>query len=705
MVSAEDISQGETADGQTAKDTSLAFPLSKRKLTWGVELEFVFAFPESQLELVPIPDFSAEGEIAHETITQSLPYHYRRDTEGFKNLIPWEQLPDRVYNSWGLYNEGRRTNKLQPYYREPHRVLRRLLEERCPSISADVADSVPINEKTKNMYSETEWLIMRDYSVCGVGSQNISTWLPRVLADSDIAWDSYGLELVSPIFDTGSNQGFTEIAQILEATKGKSSDERGAFITNQCGLHVHVQAPKNLNVLKELAALVIVYESEISKLHPHCRRPEHPNARYTVESNRLLFLHQDKEDETRHTYGDLDVSNAVLARQPENFLTNIREQINQCKNPQELALLMNWPNHGLGNELGNRSRQVNFTAAARPATAPYTIEFRQARGTLSAVDVQKWVEFCIGLVRLAQFYVDNPGKFPMKSFKSFSVGEDGEPVTERFYITELMRDMGLSEGDKEYWRIRIARFAGKGGPLDRLDNEWKPKDGEESEGIVGGGGNDDSGDGPGEGPSAGEGPGDNPGNGRSGGGNSGGNNNQGGPPSGNNASGRDSPPRSPPKGGKKPSPKTGKKRRAEDNEDEDQAGPNSKKQKKVSNCSGICSQGTKANYFLRIRVKEIQMSRLTLRPERETILTVLVVTQLERPTQRKTIMEKKYPLKLKAKNEQTMMTNMITMRGNMPLRNKEGTAKTNAVEMKTGLKYPRIRLQESLPPLQICLAL
>ena len=111
---------------------------------------------------------------------------------------------------------------------------------------------------------------------------------------------------------------------------------------------------------------------------------------------------------------------------------------------------MNWPAHGLGNELGNRARQVNFTAAARPPNAPYTVEFRQARGTLDATDVQKWVEFCTGLVMVAQFYVDNPGTFPMKTFKSFSVGEDGEPVAERFYIMDLMNDMWMSEEDKGY---------------------------------------------------------------------------------------------------------------------------------------------------------------------------------------------------------------------------------------------------------------
>jgi hypothetical protein len=39
------------------------------------------------------------------------------------------------------------------------------------------------------------------------------------------------------------------------------------------GLHVHVQAPETLDVLRELALLLLIYEEEISCLHPPCRRP------------------------------------------------------------------------------------------------------------------------------------------------------------------------------------------------------------------------------------------------------------------------------------------------------------------------------------------------------------------------------------------------------------------------------------------------
>jgi hypothetical protein len=590
MVSTGERLREESNDFQSQISSPAIITLSKEPLTWGVELEFVFAFHETQLDLNPFTDFRTVPALTYPTVPyKKLAYWFRRSVVEFKNIIPWDRLPHRVYNSWGLHNEGE-ISKLQPYNKEIHYVLERLLREKCPSIDTRIEESKPINEKDKGMYEDNQWLIMRDYSVCGVGSKNILTWLHRVIAAKAVDWDSYGLELVSPIFKTGSNLGYNDIAKILEATQGKASDPTGAFITKQCALHVHVGAPKDLRVLKELAVLIIIYESEISKLHPYCRRPEHPNARYAVESNRLRFLHQDKEDETRHTYGDLDVSNAALARQPENFLASIRAQIDGCSTPQELALLMNWPAHGLGNELGNRARQVNFTAAARPSNAPYTVEFRQARGTFDANDVQKWVEFCTGLVKVAQFYVDNPGRFPMKTFKSFRIDEDGEPVAERFYIMDLMNDMGMSEDDKEYWRVRMAKFAARGGPLDRVDYEKEVGIGEDGEGIPGDGGDEDPGNDPGEGPSWGASPGNGSG-GQNEGGNSGGNSDPTRTSSAVNIGSAwgNTPPQSPSKGGRK-SPKTGQKRgRDDNNKDEDEEVTYSKKQNKVSICPTQCS--------------------------------------------------------------------------------------------------------------------
>jgi hypothetical protein len=132
-------------------------------------------------------------------------------------------------------------------------------------------------DKVEMYYNE--WLVMSEKSICGVGSANIPAWIPEVTSKTD--WDSFGLELASPIFESDSNQGYTEISKILEATRGiakarfpgakavnVSGGRTAAFITNQCGLHVHVQAPEDIKVLQELAWVIFVYEAQIARLHP-----------------------------------------------------------------------------------------------------------------------------------------------------------------------------------------------------------------------------------------------------------------------------------------------------------------------------------------------------------------------------------------------------------------------------------------------------
>jgi len=222
MVSTGERLEGESNDFQLQISSPAIIPLSKKPLTWGVELEFVFAFHETQLDLNPFTNFRTVPAITHPTVTdKKLAYWFRRSVVEFKNIIPWHRLPHRVYNSWGLHNEGK-VPKRQPYSKEVHYILERLLKEKCPSIDTRVEESKPIDEKDNGMYEDNQWLILHDYSVCGVGSKNIPTWLPRVVAAKAADWDSYGVELVSPIFNTGSNQGYNEIALILGGIERES---------------------------------------------------------------------------------------------------------------------------------------------------------------------------------------------------------------------------------------------------------------------------------------------------------------------------------------------------------------------------------------------------------------------------------------------------------------------------------------------------
>jgi len=99
------------------------------------------------------------------------------------------------------------------------------------------------------------WLIMREITVCGVGTENIPGWVAKKVRSQK--YDSYGLELISPIFESDSNNGYDEIAQLLKVVDGMEKVDKtprkaprltGAFITNQCGFHVHVQVCLNFSM-------------------------------------------------------------------------------------------------------------------------------------------------------------------------------------------------------------------------------------------------------------------------------------------------------------------------------------------------------------------------------------------------------------------------------------------------------------------------
>lgn len=120
---------------------------------------------------------------------------------------------------------------------------------------------------------------------------------------------------------------------------------------------------------------------------------------------------------------------------------------------------------------------MNFTYLCRGDGYAQTIEFRQARGTLAVEEVHHWVDFCVALVRLAEFHANNPGQFPIDSFESRK--KHGEPTAQNpININRLMDAMGLSEDAKAFWGHKSAEYAMyvEGDKNDRTDNEEPPQD-------------------------------------------------------------------------------------------------------------------------------------------------------------------------------------------------------------------------------------
>lgn len=425
--------------------------LSNNRLIYRVELKFLFAFKEFLV-----------NDYAVDDIVKSISYNQRKDLTLPRIL---QELPGRVYNSWGLLDNTSFPPKIVPYDNEPQVILSDLIEA-SNNIVANVQSHVKWNEKTEDIYHG--WHITSDPSVCGVDSQNIRNWLPRARDDAD-HWDSYGLDLVSPVLYSDKPEDRQDIFAILKTVKGDADDSHGAFITNQTGFHVHVQAPRKLEELQELAILCVVYEDQIAKLLPPCRRPGHRCSNYNTESNRLGLLFDDSyTDENKATYSDLfqDLPGT-------QSIAQIRAKVAAQTTKRKVVQLFNWPFKNTYQKYGNKNRQVNFTTTVPAVHFPQTVELRQARGSLDAEEIGHWIDFCIGLVRLSEFYVENPARFPASTWDNVNV-------------FDLMNDMGLSNDAKGYWHAQVERWEEgvKGDEDDRTEIEPIPSvsDGNDNDG-------------------------------------------------------------------------------------------------------------------------------------------------------------------------------------------------------------------------------
>ncbi|RDW61626.1 hypothetical protein BP5796_11518 [Coleophoma crateriformis] len=446
-----------------------------RGITYGIELELVFAFHESELRNNPSPALSPDMEIAKD-LSLSL-----RRTAAFTNI---RDTPLHIYNSWGKRPKHDSFAVPAPYTTEPQQILFDHLTNNDLMARFDIRDTMTWGEKAHQDYKR--WLITKDYTVCGVGSHNLPEWLPNIVNASNhpkrgqASWDSIGLEIVSPVMHTQRAENRREIEEVVQALQ-KPANGTGVFITNQCGFHVHVEAPTDLKVLKTLALLILVYEEEISRLHPPCRQPNHPCASNNLESNRQMLTTKHRSDnETTPVVGKADCSIKALRSQ-----LGWKELV-QCFDdyvPEDddidynLSRFMNGPATGL-EPLGARGRLVNFTALARhlmPSEAgrARTVEFRQARGTLDHNDIAHWVDFCTGLVQLAHALSGDESRFSARFEGWDDLFSSGPGKKKGIDVFDLMADMGPCSESIRYWVERVERYQNCeiGGPLDRTDLE------------------------------------------------------------------------------------------------------------------------------------------------------------------------------------------------------------------------------------------
>ncbi|TGO30258.1 hypothetical protein BPAE_0007g00950 [Botrytis paeoniae] len=439
-------------------------PKSRRKsLKYGVELEYVLAFHDLELNLT-----DREEHGPNHGIEKNVPLAIRRDPAWSPAVnVPFGRLANIIYNSWAIRknnvkneDEKKDISNLRPYNLEPQEIVSNQLNNKVAWLKGNIKHRGLRKKKDKTEGSYDQWIISTDLTVIGQGSANLYKWIPRISGRTSKRWDSYGIEVVSRVLKSNNHRDTAELEEIVKTLKGTGDELYEGFITNQCALHVHVEAP-DLATLKELACILLIYEEEISRLHPRCRRPGHPVARGNLISNRLhTLLGADyvTYEETVHEIWDQRAETSLYRKL--RTIQQIRDEVDQLRDEKELAGYMCFP-------LTYTNRLVNFLSL-RSSSRAHTVEFRQARGSLNVKDVTQWVDFCLSLVQLAEYYVSNPDdriqEWP---------GENDDAI-EEVDIFRLIDVMKLNERSVNFWRSRVAKYMGFREEDNRSDTEKLP---------------------------------------------------------------------------------------------------------------------------------------------------------------------------------------------------------------------------------------
>jgi hypothetical protein len=182
------------------------------------------------------------------------------------------------------------------------------------------------------------------------------------------------------------------------------------------------------------------------------------------------IMHHPSDLDTRH----FDASTSALEMKYNGPIETIRQQLQVIPDKEALVKYMNAP-ATYKCPRGNRNKQVNFLSITRGEAFATTVEFRQARGSLCSEEISRWIDFCIGLVKLAALYRNDPARFPAKGLGEY-LDDNGKPQKGRVSVFDLMQDIELGDEVIRYWELKMAKYAMgiKGDADDRTDNELPP---------------------------------------------------------------------------------------------------------------------------------------------------------------------------------------------------------------------------------------
>lgn len=447
------------------------------RLTFGVELECVFAFHQDLLT-DHLKKISASTIIIKE-LTDEMRRDFRRCQNDYLVTRP-------QYMGWALTSPvpllpsgektptGHRLDKFgcRPYADEILHVALPLLPP-----STDFQSLVYSGKRE----TFSQWHVCEDTSIMGASQKVLLAELGDRIDDIG-SWDSHGLELVSRILEP-SPAAFEEITSYLTALRGNSASRHGALITQHCGMHVHIGFPPPANAktgdvlpsfdlatIQHLSYLLVMYESEFSSLHPTSRREEGIGSQTDVASN-LDDFYADMESRIIYDDDEWD-SELVDGEVVPALLTPPATPPAECEDEPYYGLsfsrareMIFAPDMTMAKLVRmmcgtKRGHIVNYQYLLRKETGARTIEFRQHAGCLQEDDIRHWVELLIKLVNKA---------FTMSRKAGVTLGPDsgwngeGYPHVEDKRcgggVAELLTVLEMDEAARTYWMKRLQTFA------------------------------------------------------------------------------------------------------------------------------------------------------------------------------------------------------------------------------------------------------
>jgi hypothetical protein len=416
----------------------------EQELSFGVELEGILAFHEDSI---------------HEIVQSHRPGStINKDTQDIPNEhLRHERYPQLPYQSWAISDASGNPN---PYLDEPLHLMKKVVDA-SPS-----APMISIHNDKQTTFSS--WILSAEPNVPGVPPESLSaTFTQRIGSAAESSkWDSWGVEIISPPYAAKQTSSLeSDLHELLQPIH--TSPTASLATTSKCGFHVHIGLPNGsawpLSVVQHLAYLVLVYEHELLTLVDPCRRATPPSAMLTPDqqehlaheliSNRENIAEPDPHHFThdgrrvRFTHWDLSRVRAAIFDAEDTPRSTALEKV--CK-------LLGW----------NRGHVIAFRPLCAPETdgRARTVEFRMQRSTLDPKEVGRWVEFCVGFVRLAW------------RFAAEDERRGGEQVwgtrcrvgswMERIAVEDLLGEMGLSGESQEYWLAIREEY-------ERVDPAWK----------------------------------------------------------------------------------------------------------------------------------------------------------------------------------------------------------------------------------------